>query len=278
MVVVLLRKKLNKLKKILLGYKKVLIAYSGGVDSTFLLKCCSVYLGRNSMVAVTAVSPTYTRGELRIASQIVKELDIRHKIIKTRELESPNFKTNPENRCYYCKKELFSKLKAIARKEHIDFILDGSNLDDLKDYRPGNKAKKEFHIYSPLIEAGFTKKDIRKLSREFGLKTWDAPQAACLASRFAYGHEITMKNLVRVEKAEGYIRSLGFDMVRVRHYELPDKTKLARIEVYSKDIEKISSRRPKIISQLKKLGYDYVTLDLEGYRCGSMNEGILQKS
>lgn len=274
MALALPRRKLDKLKGILLSYKRVLVAYSGGVDSSFLLKCSLCYLGKNNVLAVTAVSPTYTRKELETAKEITRDLGVTHKIITTSEVDDPNFKANPENRCYYCKSELFSRLKSLAEKEHINYILDGSNLDDLKDYRPGRQAKEELGVRSPLAEAHLTKADIRKLSKKFGLKTWDAPQAACLASRFAYGQEITREDLNRIEKAEEYIRSLGLKMVRVRRYQLPDKTKLARIEVDKKEIKKITDYRLPITDYLQKLGYNYVTLDLEGYRSGSMNLGI----
>ena len=273
MAAVPLKRKLNRLKDILLSYKKVLVAYSGGVDSSFLLKCCRDYLGAN-VLAVTAASPTYTKKELKTAREITRCLGASHKVIHTEEIDNPRFNTNPKNRCYYCKRELFSRLKAIAKREHINFILDGSNDDDLKDYRPGAQAKKELGIRSPLAEAGLTKKDIRRLSYRVGLKTWDHPQSACLASRFAYGQKIDRKDLARIARAEDYLRSLGCKLVRLRHYQLPDKTKLARLEVNKKDIKKITSYQLPVTSYLKKLGYDYVTLDLEGYRMGSMNEGL----
>lgn len=269
-----LKRKLKKLKDIIISCKKVIIAYSGGVDSSFLLKCCLDYLGKESVLAVTAVSPTYTRKELAAAKEIAKGLGISHSIISTEEVDNPNFRSNPRNRCYYCKTELFSKLKSIAQRRGIGFVLDGTNADDLKDYRPGRQAKEELGVRSPLAEAGLNKQDIRKLSRKFGLTTWDAPQAACLASRFAYGQEISPEDLGRIEKAEDYLRSLGIKMVRVRHYLLIDKTRLARIEVEKGDIQAIASRKSQVASRIKELGYNYVTLDLEGYRAGSMNEGI----
>ena len=274
MAVRVLKKKLNRLSGLLRSYQRVLVAFSGGVDSSFLLKCCRDYLGRKNVLAITAVSPTYTRKELAAAKDLAGELNVRHRIIHTNEVDDPDFKANPENRCYYCKSELFSKLREMARKEGIGFVLDATNADDLKDYRPGSLAKKECGVHSPLAEAGLSKKEIRQFSKEFGLKTWDAPQAACLASRFAYGQEIGIEDLKRVEAAEEYIRSLGFKMARLRHYQLPDKTLLARVEVDVKDIKKAASHRSLVTSQLKKIGYNYVTLDLEGYRSGSMNEGI----
>ena len=269
-----LKRKLNKLAGLLRAYRKVLVAFSGGVDSSFLLKSAAYFLGEENVLAVTAVSPTYTRKELAAAKDMAGEIGVAHRIIRTNELDDPNFKANPENRCYYCKSELFSKLQEMARKEGIGFVLDATNADDLKDYRPGSLAKKECGVHSPLAEAGLSKQEIRQLSKEFGLKTWDAPQAACLASRFAYGQEIGLEDLNRVEKAEEFIRSLGFKMARARHYQLPDKTLLARIEVDAQDIERVTSHKSQVTSRLKGLGYNYVTLDLEGYRSGSMNQGI----
>ncbi|MDO8748522.1 MAG: ATP-dependent sacrificial sulfur transferase LarE [Candidatus Omnitrophota bacterium] len=270
----LLRKKLEKLKEALLSYKKVVIAYSGGVDSSFLLKCCVDFLGPDQTIAVTAVSPTYTRKELQTAQEIAQGLGVIHKIIHTSEVDDPNFKANPQNRCYYCKSELFSLLQSLAKKEKVSFVLDGTNADDLKDYRPGSLAKNELGVKSPLAEANFTKEEIRAASKELGLATWDAPQMSCLASRFAYGQEIRLEDLSRIEKAENYIRALGFKMVRLRHYKLADETLLARLEVEGEDVEKVASYKLQVTNKLKELGYNYITLDLEGYRTGSMNEGI----
>ena len=270
-----LRRKLDKLKELLLSYKKVIVAYSGGVDSSFLLKCCVDFLGRDRTIAVTAVSPTYTQKELQTAREIAQGLGVIHKIIHTSEVDDPNFKANPQNRCYYCKSELFSHLRLLAKKEGVSFVLDGTNADDLKDYRPGSLAKKELGVCSPLAEANLNKEEIRAASKELGLKTWDAPQMSCLASRFAYGQEIGLEDLSRIEKAEDYIRGLGFKMVRLRHYRLADKTLLARLEVNKEDVIKIANRQSPITNRLKELGYNYITLDLEGYRTGSMNEGII---
>ncbi|MEK6567433.1 MAG: ATP-dependent sacrificial sulfur transferase LarE [Candidatus Omnitrophota bacterium] len=284
-----LRRKLEKLKELLLSYKpegsgaasnsqshkNVIVAYSGGVDSSFLLKCCVDFLGRDRTIAVTAVSPTYTQKELQTAREIAQGLGVIHKIIHTSEVDDPNFKANPQNRCYYCKSELFSHLRLLAKKEGVSFVLDGTNADDLKDYRPGSLAKKELGVCSPLAEANLNKEEIRAASKELGLKTWDAPQMSCLASRFAYGQEIGLEDLSRIEKAEDYIRGLGFKMVRLRHYRLADKTLLARLEVNKEDVIKIANRQSPITNRLKELGYNYITLDLEGYRTGSMNEGII---
>lgn len=243
----------------------VLIAYSGGVDSTFLLKVAAEVLG-DKVLAVTADSPTYTAYELESSKKITKALGVKHKIIKTNEFKEAKFVSNPANRCYFCKKELFGKLKKIARRNRLNFVLDGTNLSDSKDFRPGSIAAKELGIRSPLLEASFSKEDIRKSSRSLGLVTWDKPAYACLASRIPYGTKISPNLLRRIDKAEQYLLKLGFSQVRVRHYN-----GLCRIEVSKREIPRLIDKRNQVISKLKKLGYDYVTLDLEGYRTGSMN-------
>lgn len=262
--------KFKRLKKILRGLKSVVVAYSGGVDSTFLLKAAVVALGRENVLAVTARSETYPEKEFREAKVLAKQIGSRHKVITTSELKIKGFKSNPVNRCYYCKKELFSKLKNIAKLEKLNYCVDGTNYDDLKDVRYGRFAADELGIRSPLLKAGLTKKDIRKFSRELNLKTWDKPSFACLASRFPYKSSITREKLSVVEKAEEFLNSLGIRQVRVRHYG-----NLARIEVYPEDIKiLLNSRNAERISQkFKKLGFLYTTVDLEGYRTGSMGVG-----
>jgi uncharacterized protein len=258
--------KLKKLKKILKNMNSCLIAYSGGADSSFLLKILKDTLG-SRVLAVTAVSATYPKEELVQAKKIAQNLGVKHLIIRTDELTDPNFKRNPFNRCYYCKKELFDKLSEIARKFKIRYIIDGTNCDDKNDFRPGELAKKEFGIRSPLKKAGFRKKDIRLLSKRLGLSTWDKPALACLASRLPYGMTINERVLKRIAQAEKFIRTLGFQQVRIRDYG-----NLARIEVEKKDITKlITTYNLQLTTYLKKLGYTYITLDLEGYRTGSMN-------
>lgn len=260
-------KKFLKLKNILKRMGRVLIAYSGGVDSTFLIKIARDTLDGNAM-AVIGVSSTYPRKEFEDAVRSAQEIGIRYEVIKTEEVSQPVFSSNPRDRCYWCKKELFTKLKILAKKEGIQYILDGTNLDDRDDFRPGRKACEELGIRSPLLEAGLTKEDIRLLSRSICLTTWDKPAQACLSSRFPYGEEITEEKLRRVEEGERFIHSLGFRQVRLRHHG-----KLARIEVDREDIPKFfeDGIREKIVKKLMDLGYVYVTLDLAGYRTGSLN-------
>jgi len=260
--------KFDKLKEILAKMDSVLLAYSGGVDSTFLLKVAKGVLG-NKLLAVTADSQTYTKEELVFARSMAKRFKVEHIVIKTNELSNKKFLKNPKNRCYFCKKELFTKLKEIAKKNNIKFVVDATNYSDRGDYRPGRLAKKELGVRSPLDEARISKEDIRKLSKHLKLPTWNKPALACLASRFPYGAEITLRALRRIERAEGFIRSLGISQVRLRHYN-----GLARIEVLKKEIPTLIKKRSLIVEKLKKLGYNYVTIDLEGYRTGSLNIGV----
>lgn len=247
--------------------KSVVIAYSGGLDSTFLLKAAVDILGKDKTLAVTARSETYPNSEYRKAKRLAKNMGARHITISTKELELDNFKRNPVNRCYYCKKELFKKLDDIRRKRKLGHVLDGTNYDDLKDIRHGRKAARELGVKSPLLEAGMGKRDIRKFSRELKLSTWDKPSFACLASRIPFHNNINSSDLKRIDEAEAYLRKLGFKQVRVRLHK-----NIARIEVEKKDLAKAVKQGSIIAKKLKKLGFVYSTLDLEGYRTGSMHE------
>lgn len=260
--------KLNKLKNILSNMHAVVVAYSGGVDSTFLLKAAKDVLG-DKVLAVTARSNTYQKKEYEDAISLSKRIGAELKIIDTEELDNPLFSNNPTDRCYYCKEELFNKLKKIANRYGYNNVIYGATMSDINDFRPGSKAAVELGIRAPLQEADLNKEEIRQLSKELGLSTWNKPAMACLASRFPYGKRITDKQLSNVEQAEEYIVSLGFKNVRVRVYD-----KLARIEIDKSQIKKLLSNSVKneIINKVKKLGFTYVTLDLEGYRSGSMNE------
>lgn len=262
--------KLSKLKQILSKMDSAVIAYSGGVDSTFLSAVAKDVLG-DKLIAVTGISQTYPKSELKDAKRFAKFLKIKHLIINTDELRNREFSDNPVNRCYFCKSELFSKLNEIAKKSNIQYVLDGTNIDDLKDYRPGFKAKKELGIRSPLQEAGMTKEDIRKYSRKINLPSWNKPAYACLSSRFPYGEKITEKKLSKVESAEEYMKKLGFKVLRVRHHN-----NIARIELGRAEIKRVFNNViiNKIVKRFKKLGFTYVTLDLEGFRSGSMNERL----
>ena len=260
--------KLKKLKSILKEMGSVLVAYSAGVDSTFLLKVARDCLG-SKVLAVTADSPTYQRQELKFSKKMARELGVRHKVIKTLELEDKNFIKNPVDRCYFCKSELFSRLRKIAKDSRLNFVVDASNVSDKKDFRPGSIAKNELGVRSPLQEARFTKEDIRIFSKKFGLKTWDKPPIACLASRIPYGSKISSPVLSRINKAEEFLRKAGFKQVRLRHYD-----GLCRIEVAKSEISLLAHKSNLVVDRLKKMGYNYITLDLEGYRTGSMNEVI----
>jgi len=261
--------KMRRLKEILKKMKRAVIAFSGGVDSSFLLKMAKDVLPDGNLLAVTAVSETYTGSELKQAKRFAKKLGIRHKIIFTNELKNKNFTKNPIDRCYYCKKELFGKLAKIAKEEGFNCVVDASNTDDARDYRPGSRAKKEFKIRSPLMEACFSKNDIRKYSRKLKLETADMPSMACLASRFPYGEEINKKALKIIEAAEDFIKKQGVSQVRVRCHN-----NIARIEVEKRGIKIFVNNGicDKIAKRLRQLGFKYITLDLEGYRTGSLNE------
>lgn len=261
----------KKLEEIIKELNSILIAYSGGVDSTYLLYKAREVLGRDNVVAVTAVSETFQTSELEEASQLAQKIDAVHCQITTNEFASPEFTRNPPERCYYCKTELFSKLKTLAYKYGVKNICDGTNYEDGDDFRPGLKAAEEMGVRSPLKEAKLNKDDIRTLSREAGLETWNHPSAACLASRIPYGETITREKLNMIAAAEGFLSSLGFRNFRVRCHD-----SLARIEVMPTAINHITTKKEDITQEFKKLGFTYITVDLQGFRSGSMNENLKQ--
>ncbi|MBB6215027.1 uncharacterized protein HNQ80_001116 [Anaerosolibacter carboniphilus] len=244
------------------------IAFSGGVDSTFLVRVAHEVLG-DKLIAVTATSSTYPERELNEAIKYAADMRVKHIIISSEELDIEGFASNPKNRCYYCKKELFTKIKEVAKENGIEYIFDGSNFDDTGDYRPGMHAARELEVVSPLKEAQLTKVDIRELSKNLRLPTWNKPAFACLSSRFPYGKKITIPKLKMVEEAEQFLLDMGIKQVRVRHHE-----EIARIEVSPEERVKFFEVEvmDKIGERFKKIGFAYATLDVLGYRTGSMNE------
>lgn len=264
----LLLDKYEKLKKYLCSLESVAVAFSGGVDSSFLLYAARDALG-DKVIAVTASSCSFPVRELKEATDFCKNHGIHHIVVKSEELEIEGFSHNPKNRCYLCKKELFERIKGIAECEGLKEVVEASNLDDNGDYRPGLLAVAELGVKSPLRLTGFTKEQIRILSKHFGLATWNKQSFACLSSRFPYGEEITEKKLEMVDRAEQLLLDAGFNQVRVRIHGL-----IARIEVLPSEFGKLirNDIRNEIYSKLKKIGFSYVTMDLLGYRTGSMNE------
>lgn len=264
--------KLNHLKEDIRNMGSLAVSFSGGVDSTFLLKVAVDVLGEKA-VAVTARSSTYPEREFKEAEAFAKSLGVKHLVIVSEELEIEGYAENPVNRCYFCKRELFEKVKKVAKQNGIQYVADGSNLDDLGDYRPGMQAVKELEVVSPLKAAEMTKDDIRLLSKEMGLPTWDKQAFACLASRFPYGQKITKEKLAMVDKSEQFLLDLGFRQVRVRHHG-----DLARIEVGAHERCRFFNEElmEKVYAEFKRIGFTYVSLDMKGYRTGSMNETILR--
>lgn len=260
-----LAEKLERLKSTIAGCKSAVIAFSGGVDSSLACAVAHEVLGERA-VAVTAVSPTYPPGEIDVAKEVANRIGIRHLIIETDELDDPKFVSNPIDRCYFCKGELLGKLDEIRKKLGFKKILDGTNHDDLSDFRPGSRALEEFGVMSPLALAGIGKEEVRQLAADYGLPNSDKPANPCLASRIPFGSRITPERLKRIAKAEGFLHSLGFRVVRVR-----DHGDLARVEVAKSELEKAFKLKDEVVKNLKQLGYTFVTLDLEGYRSGSLN-------
>ncbi|HLP75244.1 MAG TPA: ATP-dependent sacrificial sulfur transferase LarE [Bacteroidales bacterium] len=258
--------KLTALRELLGRYKSAAIAFSGGVDSTLLARVARDIYGEN-LLLVTATSSTYPFYELEEAKSLATMMGIRHTIIVSEELEIPGYSDNPPDRCYYCKAELFGKIKYIAEKEGYEAVFDGSNAEDLKDFRPGMKAKKEKGVMSPLAETGFTKSEIRKLSLQYELPTSGKQSYACLASRFPYGEKITKGKLDRLALAEFELRKLGFTQFRIRSHE-----NMARLEFIPAEMDKGWEKRNVINEICRNAGFNYVTIDLTGYRTGAMNE------
>ncbi len=267
----LLTAKEAQLRDILGAMPSILVAYSGGVDSAYLAYAATA-ARPEAVLCVTADSPSYPRRHRDLAVRIAAEFHFQHEIIHTSEMERPEYRANPANRCYFCKHELFTHLAAIAAERDIAVIVDGNNADDRGDYRPGRQAAREFRVRSPLDEAGLTKTEIRELSHTAGLPTWDEPASACLSSRIPYSSEVTEPKLQMVERAEEALRALGFRVCRVRHHET-----LARLEISREEMPRAlePETNAAIIRELKAAGYKYVSLDLQGYRTGSLNEVLV---
>ncbi|MBI2471184.1 MAG: ATP-dependent sacrificial sulfur transferase LarE [Planctomycetes bacterium] len=266
--------KLKKLRDIIKDFESVVVAFSGGVDSSLVAKVCYDVLG-DKAIAVTARSETYPAYEYEEAVKIAKEIGVPHMTIDTSELGIKGFAENPPNRCYFCKSELFGKLREIAGEKGYKNVADGANLDDAGEYRPGLDAAKELEVRSPLKESGLRKADIREISKYLNLSNWNKPSYACMSSRFPYGQSITEEKLTIVAAAENYLRNIGLKQFRVRHHDT-----IARIEVLPEDIPLLlqNGNRNELVRKFKDIGYKYVTIDLEGYRSGSMNEVLISQS
>ena len=267
-----LLQKRSDLVNILEQMRSVIVAYSGGVDSAFLAAVANEALWRKAL-SVTAVSPSLAPSELDEATDLANRIGLNFMTIETNEIDRPDYQANNPDRCFFCKDELYTHLVRFAEEESFDSIVNGTNVDDLGDYRPGIEAAKQYGVRSPLVEAELTKDDIRALSRDMDLPTWDKPAQACLSSRIPYGTTVTVEALTKIAKAEQFLRSKGFKQLRVRHHET-----IARIEIEPSDFSAITSEplRSEINQEFKNIGYSYITLDLDGFRSGSLNE-ILSK-
>ncbi|HEV2126795.1 MAG TPA: ATP-dependent sacrificial sulfur transferase LarE [Chloroflexota bacterium] len=264
------QRKYDHLRQICRGLGSTLVAFSAGVDSTLLLKVCVDELGERA-VAVTAVSESYPTHELAQAKRLARDIGCRLILVETNELEDENYASNPNNRCFYCKQELFTTIFPVAERERLETVVYGANLDDTGDYRPGMQAAKKMGARAPLLEAEMGKPEIRAVSRLLGLETWDKPAFACLSSRIPYGERVTEEKLQQIDQAEIFLVSEGFRQVRVRHHG-----EIARIEVPAAELARFfeAGRNERVVKHLKEVGFKYVTLDLQGYRSGSLNEGL----
>ncbi len=267
--------KITRLHDCIASLGSVAVAFSGGTDSTLLLACCLKELGPGQVLAITADSPTLPRNELAEAQSLASELGARHLVVTTDEMQDERFVSNPPDRCYYCKQELFRHMRQVADQQGYRHLVYGATADDAGDLRPGMRAAREAGSIAPLLQAGLSKPEVRELSRDMGLRTWDKPPMACLSSRFPYGTTLTQDGLTRVERAEDFLRrDLGFRQVRVR-----DQDAVARIEVEAQDLRRLvqDPLRSQVIEQLRSFGYVYVTLNLEGLRSGSLNDVLTQQ-
>jgi uncharacterized protein len=261
--------RLRELERIVAPYGSALVAFSGGVDSSLALAIAARALPHEKVLAVTSNNETYLPSELDLARDFAHSLGVEHLVVNTRELDDPNYASNPTNRCYFCKSTLYSDLAALAEERGYGCVIDGANADDEGDYRPGRKAARELGVVSPLSIAGVNKEEVRGLALHLGLPTWDKPALACLSSRFPYGQEITPEKLTQVARAEEFLRSRGYRQVRVRHHG-----EIARLEVGPKEMDRAFAERAEIDAELRDAGFLFVALDLAGYKSGSLNAAL----